>query len=79
MCSSRFAPAARQALTTACGSLDVRALEVAVQDADQVDHRLLAGGEPRQHARREHVGLDHVDRRQQDEVLGALAASRGHR
>ena len=50
-----------------------------VEDADQVVDRVLAGAQPLEHAGRHDVGLDHVDRRQQDEVLGALAAARGDR
>ena len=58
--------------------LGVQALEIAVQDSDEIDHRLLAGDEAFERAARENVGLDDVDGRQQDEVLGALAAPRRH-
>ena len=59
--------------------LSMRALEVAVQDADQVDDRVLAAHEALEHRRIEGIGLHDVDRRQQDQVLGTLAAPRRHR
>ena len=58
--------------------LDVHALEIAVQDADQVDHGVPARNQPLERALGEDVDLDDVDGGEQDEVLGALAAPRGH-
>ena len=66
MCSTRRTPAMRQAATMRLRQLDVDAREIrtvvvraalvgpaapAVQDADQVDHRLLAGAEALERAR----------------------------
>ena len=51
----------------------------AVEDAHEVDHRVLASREALEHAGRVDVGLDHIDRRQQDQVLGTLAAAGRHR
>ena len=45
----------------------------AVQDADQVDHGVAAGGQALQDPHGEDVGLHHVDGGQEDEVLRALA------
>ncbi len=68
------------------GKLDVGAREFRtvgmarspVQDADEIHHRVAAGGELREGVRVVHVSLDHVDRRQENQVLGAFAPARGH-
>ena len=90
MCSSRLTPAARQALTMCCGQFDVRVAEIlavalaasgatAVQDAREIDDRFVLASQRFEHPGRVHVGFDHVDGRQQDEVLRALAPARRHR
>jgi hypothetical protein len=66
MCSRRFTPTLRQAAT-------------AVQDADQVDERVLAARQALEHPARVDVRFDDVDRGKEDQVLGALAAPRRHR
>jgi hypothetical protein len=47
-----------------------------MQDADQIDDRVLAARQAIEHAMLIDVRLDDVDRRQQDQVLGALAVPR---
>jgi len=59
--------------------LDVRAREIAMQDADEVDERVLPAYQALEHIAPVDVRLDDVDRGQQDEMLGALAAPRRHR
>ena len=56
------------------GSIGVAA--PAVEDADQVHHRVAAGHEPCEGFRIVHVRLDHVHGRQEDQVLRALAPAR---
>ena len=58
--------------------LDMRGGEIAVQDADQVDQRVMAARQAVEHAALVDVGFDHVDRRQEDQVLRALAPARRH-
>jgi hypothetical protein len=62
--------------------LDVRALEIAgarfVEDADQIHHCGDTACELPQGRRIVDVRLEHVDRRQQQQVLGALATARRH-
>ena len=55
----------------------MRAGEIAMQDADQVDERVLPARETLENAARVDVGFDDVDRGKQDQVLGALAVPRG--
>ncbi len=50
----------------------------AVEDANQVRHRVAAGHELHQRFLVVHVGLDHVHRRQKDQVLRPLSLARGH-
>jgi len=49
-----------------------------MQDAGEIDDCVAAGGELREGLRVMHVGLDHIDRRQENQVLGTLASARGH-
>ncbi len=49
-----------------------------VQDADEIDDRRGAGGEPRERRGVVDVAFDHVDGRQQDEVTRGFAPARGH-
>ena len=59
----------------------VRAFEVlrgAVQDADEVDDRVLAGGQAGERRVVVDVGIDHIAGRQQDQVLGLVAPTRRH-
>ena len=51
----------------------------AVEYAGKVHHRVAPGGQLRERVRIESVDLHHVYRRQEDQVLGALAAARGNR
>ena len=79
MCSRRLTPATWQAFDDRLRQLDVRKLETrSVQDACQVHDRVAALGQARERAGFAPVGLDHVHRGQQDEVLRALAPARGH-
>src|SRR6185436_4873458 len=50
-----------------------------VQDADQVDDGIHAAREPREGRWIVHVGGNHIDGRQEDQRLGALAIARRHR
>src|SRR6266853_3500853 len=56
----------------------VRTAWASMQDTDEIHHRVAAGSELDERLRIVHVGLDHVDRRQKNQVLGALAPARGH-
>jgi hypothetical protein len=58
--------------------LDVDALEIPVQDADEIDDRIGGLDQPVQGGGIVNVRLDHVHGRQQDERLGALAIARRH-
>jgi len=49
-----------------------------VQYSHKVYDRIRAGQQARERHAIEDVGFDHLDRRQQDQVLGRLAAARGH-
>jgi hypothetical protein len=49
-----------------------------VQYSHEVHYGGRAGKKPRERHAIEHVGFDHFDRRQQDQVLGRLAAARRH-
>jgi len=68
------------------GQLDVHAREFrtvgiappAVENADQVDDRVAPGYQAQERFRLVHVGLHHVHRGQEDQVLRALAPARGH-
>ncbi len=57
--------------------LAVRGADVAVQDADEVDDRVLAGDEPVHDRFVVDVGLDDVDRRQQHQPLRRFTAPGG--
>ena len=65
------------------GKFDVRLRECrsvglaanALQDTDEVDHRIAAADETRERRRISHIGLHHVDRRQRDQMFRALAAA----
>ncbi|MFO1287496.1 MAG: hypothetical protein U1F49_13815 [Rubrivivax sp.] len=50
----------------------------AVQDADEVDHRIAAAHEPRQRHRVVRVGLHDVDVGQHAQVAGMREPPRGH-
>ena len=58
--------------------LGMRALEVAVQDADQIDDRVLGARQALEHRMIADIRFHHVDGGQHDQVLGALTAARGH-
>ncbi len=62
----------------ACELRPIRAARAPVQDADEIHHRVAAGSELPEGLRIVHVRLDHVDRRQENQVLGTLAPARGH-
>ena len=49
-----------------------------VQDADEIDHGVGAAHQLAQAPAIVDVALDEVDRRQQDQMLAALAAARRH-
>src|SRR5690606_929015 len=55
-----------------------RASTVFVQDADQVDHGILTGDLLRQGDVVHDVAFDHVNTRQQDQVLAGFAPAREH-
>ncbi len=59
----------------------MRALEIrrrALQDAHQVDHRVLAGHQAREGRVVVDVGLDHLDGGVMDQVLGLVAPAHRH-
>ena len=79
MCRSRPTPRRPARGDDPAGQLRVRRAEIAVQDAHEVDHGLLAAGKRLERTGGHDVGFDHVDRRQRQQVLGALAPPRRHR
>jgi hypothetical protein len=48
-----------------------------VENADQVDDRILTAHQFDECLRIVHVGLDHADRRQHDQLLGVVAVAGG--
>src|SRR5581483_3460371 len=57
--------------------VDVRALEVAVEDTDEIDDRVDRGHQAAERRVVVHVRLHHIDGRQQDQAFCALAFTRG--
>ena len=62
----------------ACELRSIGAARAPMQDPDEIHDRVAASGELRECVRFVHVGLDHIDRRQENQVLGPLAPARGH-
>ena len=63
------------------GQLHMRAFKLrlgAVQNRDQIDHRVVSGHQGGQLASVVHIGLQHVDQRQHLQVLCVATATRGH-
>jgi hypothetical protein len=81
MCSRRLRQLdvhAREIRAVVVRAALVRAAAAAVQDADQVHHRVAPVRKARELRRLVHVGFQHLHGGKQDQRLAALAPARGH-